>query len=125
MKQPTPKTTLLAIVVVALLCAASSISHAAELSRRISYQEAAKLAVRAPRPEYPLEARQRKIMGSGVVLVRVDAAGGVTSVTMRQSTGSPILDHAASEAFKRWKFKSGQAFYFWQPVTFTMAGYSY
>lgn len=90
---------------------------------QISDKEAEKLSVYAPRPVYPFVARQRQITGSGVVLVKVDSTGTVTSATMRQSTGSPILDGAATSGFKRWRFKPGRAFWFRSPITFTMAGY--
>jgi protein TonB len=87
--------------------------------------EVKKLALFAPRPEYPFVARQRKITGSGVVVVKVDATGIVTSATMRQSTGSPILDRAATSGFRRWRFKPGRAFWFRSPITFTMSGYNF
>jgi protein TonB len=119
------KAALFLITLATLLCAVPASAHAAASEKRITYQEAAKLAIRTPKPEYPLEARQKKMTGGGVLVVHVDAGGIVTSVTMRQSTGSPPLDRAAMAAFERWKFKPGQAFYFQQPVAFTMAGFHY
>lgn len=92
---------------------------------QIPDKEAEKLAVFSPRPEYPLIARQRKITGSGVVVIRVNKAGIVTSAEMRQSTGSPILDGAATSAFRRWCFKPGRAFWFRSPITFTMSSASF
>lgn len=118
------RTKLLPIVLVGILCVCSTFARAAE-PERISYQEAEKLVIRAPRLKYPIEARRSKTTGSGVVVVRVNAAGVVTTTTMRQSTGSPILDRAAVSGFKLWRFKPGQAFYFRMPITFTMAGASY
>jgi protein TonB len=91
----------------------------------IFYKEAQKLAIYSPTPVYPLTARRDKITGSGVVLVKVDSKGIVTSATMRQSTGSPILDNAAKSGFNRWRFKPGRAFWFRMPITFTMAGYQF
>ncbi|PZR73544.1 MAG: hypothetical protein DLM73_10465 [Chthoniobacterales bacterium] len=83
-------------------------------------------AVYAPRPDYPLVARQQKITGSGVVRMKINSAGQTKSVGMAQSTGSPILDRAAIEAFRRWRFKPG-AFKDWArcPITFTMSGAQY
>lgn len=87
--------------------------------------KAEKPAIYAPRPEYPYEARRNNITGSGVVIVEVNKAGLVTSTRMRQSTGSPILDQAATGGFKKWRFKPGKAFSFWTPITFTMSGAQY
>ena len=64
--------------------------------------------VKFVKPDYPTEARQRHITGSGVVLLIVDRASGrVTSVTMAQSTGHKILDDAAIHTFSQWRFKPG------------------
>src|SRR5438270_11818649 len=66
-------------------------------------------AISAPRPEYPYEARSRKITGSGVCVVTVDTgSGSVTDATMAQSIGNPILDNAAVSAFRRWRFKRSE-----------------
>jgi len=83
-------------------------------------------AISAPRPDYPYEARSRKITGSGVCVVTVDAASGsVTDATMAQSIGNPILDNAAVSAFRRWRFKPGTVSKVKIPITFTMTGASY
>lgn len=84
-----------------------------------------RLAIKRPRLEYPIEARRNKITGSGIVLVKVDSAGVVTSTEMAQSTGSPILDRAAMDGYRRWRFRPGQDFCYRTPVTFTLPGYSY
>ncbi|MBV9007881.1 MAG: energy transducer TonB [Verrucomicrobia bacterium] len=85
------------------------------------------VAVSAPRPEYPYEARSRHITGSGVALLTVDvASGSVIEATMAQSIGNGILDNAALSAFKRWRFKPGAcAPRVKIPITFTMTGASY
>src|SRR2546430_7287492 len=50
-------------------------------------------AISAPRPDYPYEARSRKITGSGVCVVSVDTgSGSVTDATMVQCIGNPIPD---------------------------------
>jgi TonB family protein len=79
----------------------------------------------APRPEYPEEARQRKITGDGVVVLTVDPVSGmVTHVTIRKTTGSALLDHSAINGFRRWRFKPGSASKVRLPVTFTLKGVS-
>src|SRR5205807_10470622 len=54
----------------------------------MSMSSAKAVAVSAPRPEYPYEARRSKITGSGVCVMTVDSgSGSVTSAEMAQSTG--------------------------------------
>ena len=84
------------------------------------------LAVSAPRPEYPYDARRQKITGSGIAVLVVDPGNGVvTDVTMSESTGSPVLDNAAVAGFRRWRFKPGTADRVKVPITFTMTGAMY
>lgn len=84
------------------------------------------VALSAPRPEYPYEARRQRITGSGIVAMTVDpATGRVTEVSMWQSTGSPYLDNAAITGFRRWRFKPGTAFRIKSPITYTLTGAAY
>ena len=88
--------------------------------------QAKAMAISAPRPEYPYEARSRKITGSGVAVVTVDtSSGNVTDASMAQSIGSSILDNSAVSAFKRWRFKPGTVSKVRIPITFTLTGASY
>jgi TonB family protein len=92
----------------------------------MSISGAKALAIYAPRPQYPYEARSRKITGSGVCVVQVDpGSGSVTSATMTQSIGNPILDNSATSAFRQWRFKPGTVSKVKIPITFTMTGASY
>jgi protein TonB len=92
----------------------------------MSISGAKALAINSPRPEYPYEARSRRIMGSGVCVVSVDVGtGSVTDASMAQSIGNPILDNSALSAFRRWKFKPGTVSKVKIPITFTMGGASY
>jgi periplasmic protein TonB len=92
----------------------------------VSISNAKALAISAPRPEYPYEARSRHITGSGVCVVTVDAgSGSVNDATMAVSIGNPILDNSAVSAFRRWKFKPGTVSRVKIPITFTMSGASY
>jgi periplasmic protein TonB len=89
----------------------------------MSMSAAKAVAVSAPRPEYPYEARRSKITGSGVCVMTVDpSSGAVTDASMAQSTGNPILDNAATSAFRRWRFKPGTVTKVRTPITFTMTG---
>jgi len=81
------------------------------------------LAVSAPRPEYPYEARRQRITGAGIVSMSVDSASGqVTDVAIVRSTGSPFLDNAATAGFRRWRFKPGTVSPVTCPITFTLTG---
>jgi TonB family protein len=61
----------------------------------------------APAAPYPEEAQKTKTTGSGVYELRIDKAGGVSAVAIAKSSGSAVLDKAATTAFKKWKFKPG------------------
>jgi len=92
----------------------------------MSMSRAKALALYAPRPQYPYEARSRHVTGSGVIVADVDAASGnVTSASVATSTGSPILDNAATSAFRQWRFRPGSVSKVRIPITFTMTGASY
>ena len=95
-------------------------------ARSLTWSAAKVLAVNAPRPEYPYEARRRKITGEGIVALTVDSVTGqVSGVSMAKSTGSPFLDNAALSAFRRWRFKPGAVSSVTCPITFTLVGASY
>jgi TonB family protein len=92
----------------------------------LNVREAKVLALSAPQPEYPYEARRQKITGDGIVVMTVDpVTGNVTGVSLAKSTGSPFLDNAALAGFKRWRFKPGTVSSVTCPVTFTITGASY
>jgi TonB family protein len=92
----------------------------------LSLSSAKIVALSAPRPEYPYEARRQRITGSGIVAMTVDPVTGmVTEVSMWQSTGSTYLDHAAIIGFRRWRFKPGTAFKIKSPITYTLTGAAY
>jgi protein TonB len=92
----------------------------------LTMPSASVLAVSAPRPEYPYEARRARITGNGIAVMVVDPVNGlVTDVTMSESTGSPVLDNAAMAGFRRWRFKPGTASQIKVPITFTMTGAMY
>ena len=74
----------------------------------MSLSVAQSMAIRAPLPEYPYEAKRRDVTGSGVCVVTVDpGTGKVTDATMERSTGDRVLDKVTTETFKSWRFKPG------------------
>lgn len=92
----------------------------------VSFGSVKALAIYAPRPEYPYEARRQHITGSGLVLLVIDSStGGVTDARMVQSTGSSVLDNSAVRALRGWRFKSGAVTKVQVPITYTLTGVSY
>ncbi len=75
-----------------------------------------------PNIQYPYEAKRARATGSGVVVVSVNASGGVTSATMGKSTGHAVLDNAATSAFRSARFKPGTVPQVRIPITFTLTG---
>ncbi len=72
-------------------------------------------------PEYPYEARRGHLTGRGILFGQVDAKTGyVTSVRMEKSTGYKILDDAALNAFRQWRFKPGTIRKFRAPIVYAM-----
>lgn len=75
-----------------------------------------------PNIQYPYEAKRSRITGSGVIVVSVTPSGSVSSATMGKSTGSAILDNAATSAFRSARFKPGTVPTVKIPITFTLTG---
>ncbi len=72
----------------------------------LTESQAAQLSAYTPKPNYPREARRRHITGHGVFKLYVDVSTGlVRSVEVMQSTGSEILDAAATTTYKLWRLK--------------------
>ena len=68
------------------------------------------IAIYAPKPEYPLEARQHHLTGAGIIMLDVNVlTGEVTKAYMLKSMGHKTLDEAALSAFRKWRFKPGKA----------------
>ena len=85
----------------------------------MSISAAQALALSAPLPEYPFQARRANITGSGLCVLLVDTASGkVTSAMMEQSTGNAILDQATIDIFRRWRFKPGTVSRLRVPITY-------
>lgn len=65
-----------------------------------------------PAPYYPQAARQRGVQGKVLLSVVVKTDGTAASVMIANSSGSSILDSAALDAVKQWRFipakRSGQ-----------------
>lgn len=55
-------------------------------------------------PNYPAEERRRNIQGTTVIIVSIDASGGVIDVEVERSSGNRNLDREAVKAARRWRF---------------------
>lgn len=56
------------------------------------------------KPPYPPEARAQRIEGVVLLIVGVDAEGRVTNASVREGSGHGMLDRAALEAVRTWRF---------------------
>jgi TonB family protein len=85
----------------------------------LSLSVAQAMALSAPLPEYPYEAKHANITGTGVCVMIVDTASGkVTNAMMAQSTGNAVLDKVTTETFRRWRFKPGSVSQVRVPITY-------
>jgi protein TonB len=57
-----------------------------------------------PKPDYPRMARDRGLEGQVLVRVEVWADGSVSDVTVLKSSGYDVLDRAAQNSVRRWRF---------------------
>jgi TonB family protein len=100
-----------------LIAALGSVAHAQGVHPSVR-----PYVVKSVPTQYPAEARQRNIEGSGVLGGEVDfETGKVLSVRMEKSTGSKILDQAALRSYRQWQFKARLIRKFRVPITFQMA----
>jgi protein TonB len=60
------------------------------------------------KPSYRAQARAQKLEGTVLLIVAVDADGRVTSASLEQSCGHAVLDHAALDAVRSWRFDPAQ-----------------
>ncbi|PYE77906.1 energy transducer TonB [Xylophilus ampelinus] len=57
-----------------------------------------------PSPAYPALALRKMWEGKVVLLIQVSAEGRADSVQVSRSSGQPVLDEAAVQAVRQWKF---------------------
>jgi len=123
MSQTLPRIALLSAVLaataVASLCAQKIVPSSG--SNPVTDAIPMKMVLQQVPPEYPYEARRSGITGHGILFGRVDFKTGiVTSVKMEKSTGNTLLDQAALNPFRQWRFKPGTVRQFRTPINFTM-----
>ena len=85
----------------------------------MSLSVAQSMAISAPLPEYPYEAKRRNLTGNGICIVSVEVATGrVTNAKMSKSTGSTMLDKLTVQTFKSWRFKPGTVSQVLVPISY-------
>lgn len=72
-------------------------------------KEASPLYSHNPAPAYPQSARTRKLEGTVELNVLVDMKGRVKDLNLRRSSGFKVLDRAAMDSVKEWKFEPGKS----------------
>jgi TonB family protein len=88
--------------------AAQFVAASSSTPTPLSLKTAQAMAVSAPLPEYPYQAKRANITGSGVCVMTVDTVSGkVTDAMMTQSTGDGMLDRVTTNTFRKWRFKPG------------------
>jgi len=79
-----------------------------------------------PPPAYPLAARRRGIEGTVLVRAEISAGGACLRAELKKSSGNGMLDQAAVDAVKEWRFvparRGSQALAAWVevPITFKL-----
>jgi protein TonB len=85
-------------------------------------------ALNNPKPPYPLAARRHGLEGRVLLTAHVRADGRCAEVRLRASSGHELLDHAALETVRRWRFlparRGDTAIDSWVeiPISFRLAG---
>jgi TonB family protein len=69
---------------------------------------------------YPVEARERRMEGSGTYRLDIDKRGYVTSVRVGASSGHKLLDQAAIKGLLKCRFKAGTVPLVRIPVTWLL-----
>jgi len=79
-----------------------------------------------PRPKYPSESRRRLEQGTVVLDVHILPDGSVAEVRVKHSSGHSLLDRAAADAVRLWRYVPARrgdtpiAFWYEQPIVFAL-----
>ena len=120
------KPLLVLVLFLAAIARASAQAPSPSPGAMLSVKSARDLAIFAPRPNYPTDAKGVRPTGRGLVLMKVDPkTGSVSSATVEKTTGNKLLDDAALEAFRQWRFPSGKIREVHCPITFSQEGTSF
>lgn len=90
---------------VAFAAVASTASPSSEAADGAEVDEQPKKLPNNPSPRYPSAARAGRQAGVVVLMVVVAADGSAESVELHTTSGFPLLDDAAIDAVRRWRFE--------------------
>jgi protein TonB len=62
-----------------------------------------------PKPDYPIASYRRREEGIVLVNVLVQTDGTPSAISLNRSCGHPLLDRAALDAVRRWRFEPARA----------------
>ncbi len=82
--------------------------HADSEQSELSRGDLEPLLLEAPPPRYPSLARRKLWEGTVLCRILVAVDGTVISVSVAQSSGYAVLDEAALEAIRNWRFRPGE-----------------
>ena len=108
---------------VLLISMTTCVSSFAGSPEPITVEEAMQkdLLLFAVRPDYPYEARRRRLTGSGIFELKFDyESGRLREIHVVQSTGHQLLDGNAIATLKLWKAKPHSVHTIRLPITFTL-----
>jgi TonB family protein len=74
-------------------------------SSALSDEELTRYATASPGAGYPEEAQKNNLTGSGLYELQINKSGATTAVVIVKSSGSAVLDKAATASFRKWRFK--------------------
>ena len=69
--------------------------------------DSSSFVLRNPKPRYPEAARRRKLEGVVLLAVEVNSRGVPISIKVQTSSGHLILDEAAVNGVRKWRFRPG------------------
>lgn len=79
-------------------------------------------AIYAPAPAYPAQARYGRAQGTGVYELQLRPNGTVAGVEILTTARDALLDNAAMNTLRTWRFRPGAATTVRVPITFQLAG---
>ena len=81
------------------------VAKASKPARAVEPRDRQVALATSPHPAYPLQALRAGEQGTVLVLAQVDVDGQVTDARVVRQSGSRILDRAAPDEVRRWKFE--------------------
>ena len=112
-----------AVLIVALLLSYLSTADAEKVRSKHGSMDLPEHVVKYEWPKPPYLARLHGLDGYGVFRMNIDrATGNVSSVTVVKTTTHKILDEAAVNAFRKWRFRPNTVSQVTMPGTFSIIG---